>query len=77
MRHLHVSRLVLTGVAILSAAGLYAQPGTRLVEREIPRMKAAPTIDGDFSDWEEIPPFELGLLSWKSKGDLGADVRLA
>ncbi|MEX2606096.1 MAG: sugar-binding protein [Kiritimatiellia bacterium] len=76
MKNRHYINFFRTGIAVLMAAPFSVQADDRIIEREIPQMKEAPVIDGDLSDWD-ISAFSLGSLAWKSRGDFGADVRLA
>ncbi|WFB34992.1 sugar-binding protein [Kiritimatiellota bacterium B12222] len=49
----------------------------RFIEREIPQMKTAPSIDGDLTEWADVASFKLVAPSWMHKYDLSAKVWLA
>ncbi len=74
MKKSNWTRIIFTGLCAVFAAQIQAE---RIVEREIPKMMSAPTMDGDLSEWKDLASFELLPPSWKHKYDHSARVWMA
>ncbi|MDF3131089.1 sugar-binding protein [Kiritimatiellaeota bacterium B1221] len=74
MKNTQWTKLFFIGLCAGFAAQIQAE---RIVEREIPQMMTAPTIDGDLAEWKDLASFKLMPPSWKHKYDHSAQVWMA